>query len=53
MAVFIAEFTTDGAKYNPSKNCLFSPKDGPTSLPSPGTFNLSAHNLIKSFLPVI
>src|SRR5574344_10245 len=45
--------TTIGAKYNPISKLRLNPKLGPISLPCPGTFSLSAHNLIKSFFPQI
>ena len=51
IAVFTLLHTTLGAKNSPCNICLFIPKLGPTSFPSPGAVSLSAHSLIKSFLP--
>ena len=51
IAVFKLLATTLGAKNKPSKNCLFAPKEGPTSFPSPGAVNLSATSLINFSFP--
>ena len=51
--IFNAFDTTDGAKYNPSKNILLALSEGPTCFPSPGSVSLSAHKLTKSSFPTI
>ena len=45
--------TTLGAKYSPCSICLFMPKVGPTSLPSPGHVSLSPASSTRSCLPAI
>ena len=52
-AVLSADATTDGAKNIPWSIDLFIPRVGPTSLPSPGSVNLSPARSIRSFLPAI
>ena len=52
-AVFKLLATTLGAKKSPCKICLFIPKVGPTSFPSPGAVKRSAAKATNSFFPAI
>ena len=52
-AVFKLLATTLGAKNSPCNICLFIPKVGPTSFPSPGDVRRWLASSTKSFLPAI
>lgn len=51
IATLTLEDTTLGAKNKPCNNVLLAPRDGPTSLPCPGTVRRSATKEISCLLP--